>query len=767
MTVLDHIVQSLRLATHFNKHDVAAPSVILWTDGDRHWESVASRVGESLDRFYILGEDGDTPGRGPSTWIRYQLTAESDKEGIPVIYLPGLPRHAFRSAVNFPDEARHLYALQFQGQFWTQLNAKDWTPGALLGSGNGGLGLDLAQDQATIKALAMQLEAVLDTSVTKLTGKRLESADFNGLAMGDPVGTMLRWLSDPVSAESTWTPEQRSAFQGICRDEFDFDLRGEGRIGAAEKLVEGGGAWDKVWARYEEGPTNYRGMREALGLVKAVDLFQNANPRLPENNKTAENALRTALTALSGKAEFPATQAIIKLEKEHRPRAGSVWAQLGDAPLAEAISHLGAMITAIKEGFPGSAWDELAEHYLKAAWKVDAEARLAFAAVRNHDDIVAVTAALQAVYLPWLAKQADRLGPIISTYPNPEPKTARGLKVDPGTVYLFVDGLRADLASELCRLLGYSGLHPSVTSDWSALPTVTATSKPAWEPLTTQLCGEKLPEGFGPQLASDHSDLNTAKFRKELVGLGITYFESATTADPSGTGWTEAADFDSRGHKDGAKLAWRIKEELQVVRHRVTELLQVGWKKVVIVTDHGWLWMPGGLPKTDLPKHLTASKWGRCAVAKEGVQHSLPTAPWFWGSEHHVVLAPGVTALWNGVEYAHGGLTIQEALTVSITVTNDSTSGLADVSIVSVRWLGLRLQAEFEGATPDLFVDVRAKAADPSTSFFDPKEPRPIRPDGKISTLIGDESHEGKSATLVVLHQGEVICKEAVTVGEN
>lgn len=34
MTILDHLLQSLRLATHFNKHDVAAPSVILWTDGD-------------------------------------------------------------------------------------------------------------------------------------------------------------------------------------------------------------------------------------------------------------------------------------------------------------------------------------------------------------------------------------------------------------------------------------------------------------------------------------------------------------------------------------------------------------------------------------------------------------------------------------------------------------------------------------------------------------------------------------------------------------
>ena len=36
--------------------------------------------------------------------------------------------------------------------------------------------------------------------------------------------------------------------------------------------------------------------------------------------------------------------------------------------------------------------------------------------------------------------------------------------------------------------------------------------------------------------------------------------------------------------------------------YRVESLLAAGWREVRIVTDRGWLLLPGGLPKTDLPK---------------------------------------------------------------------------------------------------------------------------------------------------------------------
>ena len=134
-----------------------------------------------------------------------------------------------------------------------------------------------------------------------------------------------------------------------------------------------------------------------------------------------------------------------------------------------------------------------------------------------------------------------------------------------------------------------------------------------------------------------------------------------------------------------------------------------------------------------------------------------------------MVLAPGVTAFRNGVEYAHGGLTIQEALTLTLTVGASHSAELASVAITSVRWLGLRLNVEVQGVTPELCVDVRTKAGDASTSLLGKTAARqPVRPDGKASVIIAaDEDYAGAAAMLVVLHRDEVVAKCPVTVGEN
>jgi hypothetical protein len=768
MRVIEHLVASLHAAATYNKHDVAAPSVILWTDGQRLWEGVASRIGECLERFYILSPEVSGDNAGPSTWIRYRLIDDPDKEGIPVVYLPGIARHAFRSPIGFPEEARHLYALQFLGQFWTQLNGKDWTPAALMSSADGGLSLDLARDSNTLEALSTQLVGVLDAPVASFQGKRLEAADFNTLAASDPAGMLLRWMSDPEKVKAEWSAERMAAFQALCQQQYHFNPVSDGRLVAAEKLVAGGGPWDALWARFEEAPAPYRPLRDVLAMVQAADLFGVSSPRLPQTNQGEEDQLRSDLVALAAKPPQEILGQLAKLADDNRPRTASVWAELGEAPLAQAVSHLGHMARAIQQGLPGTDWTSIAEAYLSAGWKVDAEARRSYASVRDKADMEAVTVALRAAYLPWLEQQAGRLSTWASDYPNRSKATARQQTAEAGTVYLFVDGLRADVAMELSALLEGSGLTPLVATAWAPLPTVTATAKPGWHPLTEQLCGEMLSEKFEPQSIEDGKVLTTEGFRTRISKLGFVWFPGAETGVPSGSGWTETADFDSLGHSEGAKLAWRIHEELQVVRQRISELLRAGWKKVVVITDHGWLWLPGGLPKSELPVHLTASKWGRCATMKPGAQHPLPTAPWFWANQHHVVLAPGVNAFRNGTEYAHGGLSLQEALTVVLTVGGSHGTNLADVTISSLRWLGLRLNVEVQGATSEFCLDVRTKAADASTSLLGKTAARqPIGIDGKVSILITNDDHAGAAAILVVLHGDEVVAKCPVTIGEN
>ncbi len=767
MTLLDHILSELKSAGNYNRHDVAKPSVILWTDGESLWKKVAGRVAKSRPAFFQLEPRGIQEYMGPATWIRYRL-GKHDGEEIPVVYLPGISRAAFRSPQGFPEEARHLFALQFLGQFWTHPNGKDWTPAAVLSSHEGGMGLDLARDAATMEALSAQLLGVLDTPVESLRGRRLGAPDFNNLAVNDPNGMLLRWIADPKKAEAEWPVERWTAFVAICQQQFGFNPARDGNLHAAEKLAEGEGMWEGVWSRFEEAPSTYRAVRDALARVQPKDLFGATSPRLPQINRAAEDRLRQDLLALAGRPSQEVLGQLVKLANDHRPRASSIWAQLGEAPLAQASTHLGRMAQAIQQGMPGTDWESIAKAYLSSGWQVDAEARKSYAAVRDKADLDAVTAALRTTYLPWLEQQAKRVAAWASDYPNPAKPSARHLPAEPGTVYLFVDGLRTDVALELATLLEGTGLSPASEIAWSPLPSVTATAKPAWNPLAEALAGETLSEKFEPQVAGDGKPLTTEGFRTRITQLGFVWFSGAETGDPSGCGWTEAADFDARGHDEGAKLAWRIQEELQVVRQRISELLQAGWKKVVVTTDHGWLWLPGGLPKTELPAHLTASKWGRCAAPQPGAQHHLPTAPWFWAGQHHVVLAPGATAFRNGVEYAHGGLTIQEALTLMLSVGDSHRAEMANVAVISVRWIGLRVHVEVQGATEAFAIDIRTKAADASTSLLGKNAARqPLRADGKASIVIADDDFAGSAATLVVLHKEDVVAKCPVTIGEN
>ncbi len=45
-TVFDAILASLAKASDYNRNDMVAPAVVLWTDKDRQWEPLADRVND-------------------------------------------------------------------------------------------------------------------------------------------------------------------------------------------------------------------------------------------------------------------------------------------------------------------------------------------------------------------------------------------------------------------------------------------------------------------------------------------------------------------------------------------------------------------------------------------------------------------------------------------------------------------------------------------------------------------------------------------------
>jgi hypothetical protein len=772
MTILASILQSLRNAAFYNRHELAAPPVILWPDEERLWGRCVEPLRASYPALWSLGDYSPGEASGPAVWLRYRLETQGG-EDVPVIYLPGIDRSAFRSADQCPDRVRHLFALQFQGQFWTQKNGKNWTPFAFFSSADGGLGLDVAGDQDTKKAIQESLPKLLAVELDALRGRRLEAGDFRAIVTKDPARTLLRWMGAPdkIRQELEKSGSEWTSFRAVCRNTYGFDPEKDGAITAAEKLTSDKQAWVLVWRRYKEAPRVYPGIKELLDSKGQINCFEPQSEYKPRCNRNEEDRLEKDLIKLSSVTPRDAIEKIQALAAEHAERSTWVWATLGESPLALAIGHLRELAEIVQTSRNPSAWEALAEYYSTIGWKADRSVLRALDAARTAASLKAVTAAIRAVYLPWLEKFSLLTQAPAVTYPVTGPQTCRTLPVEEGTVYLFADGLRMDLAKWLEEKLLASGQLVEVTlsSEWSAIPTVTSTAKPAWMPLAAKLGGPL--EGVGFQCREQNGKaLVHARFKQLLAELGISFLESNELGSPTDCVWTEFGSIDKYGHDQGAKIAWRVGEELAGLQQRIADLLEAGWSKVVVTTDHGWLMIPGGLPKAELPKHLTESRWGRCAIPSPGAQHGYPMTSWFWDCAEAVVLAPDIKCFVSGQEYAHGGLTLQEALIPSLTVSAKKEGGAKSVVLKEMKWSGMRLNVVLEGAQ-GLTIDIRSRVADAASSMA--AKPMTCEADGRKTSLlvVEDEARGvdvGAPAFLVVVDQtGQAIFKHPVVIGED
>ena len=373
------------------------------------------------------------------------------------------------------------------------------------------------------------------------------------------------------------------------------------------------------------------------------------------------------------------------------------------------------------------------------------------------------SAAVQHVYTPWLRDLAEQFQACVKQTPLPGREVARLKDVAPGTCVFFADGLRYDLGQRLKGLLEAKGLVVQIHHHTAALPTVTPTAKPAISPVASKIAGLTAGEEFRPSVAQDQKDLTVDRFRKLLDEGGFQILAGGETGKPDGRGWTESGNLDQSGHQEGLNLARRVREHLDGFVERISGLLEAGWQEVRVVTDHGWLLVPGGLPKADLPKYLTATRWGRCAVVKPSATVDYPSFTWFWSEDVRVASPYGIDCFVAGKEYSHGGLSVQECVVPQLVVRHGKKAGLS-AKIEQVRWSGLRCRVTIGGDFAGCSVDLRDKPADPG-SFADGCEARGL---GRKRCVWSspDDSREGSSTTLVLLDSsGSVVEKMPLVVG--
>lgn len=771
-TLLEGLIRSLAEAARHQPGVEERPAAILWTDAKGEWRPLLPSLRERLPQLLVLGEYNPEERTGPAIWLRCAIAGTLDDvelpdDEVPILYMADVTRQSLRAGDECPRELQPLVALQYRGVVWTQRNGRDWTIEAFLVSDDG-LGFDVAKDAATKRSIMASLPVLADTPVSRLTG-RLEAKDFDKLMVGDQPRDLLRWLSDPDHARETYEAEGKwHPFCSRCRKDYGFDPETEGELMAGERLgLHDDGVWTALWSRFCESPAAYPGLSDLLKRSKPIGTLTFVKESWPDENEEAETQLRDALAGLDGVEAGVARDRIEQLEQEHAARRRWVWSRLGLAPLAHALEHLARLAERTESHVGGDSPDEMAKIYAEGGYLADDAAMRALASVKSSADWKAVSAAVRAVYLPWLEAAAERLQRLAADAPLPHAGQQPAITCDVGACILFADGLRFDLAQRAVAACDERGLRVTQNRRWAALPSVTATAKPAVSPVAGQIRGVGLPENFTPEIEASGQGLTTARFRKLLEESGYQVIPTGDVGDPgarNARGWTEFGQIDRRGHDMKAALAGQLDDELDRLTERVVELIDAGWRTVRILTDHGWLLVPGGLPKHDLPRYLVECKWSRCAAIKGESKVSVPTAGWHWNHAAEFALAPGACCFSAGNEYAHGGISLQECLIADLIVQPAEETSTGSASIVDVQWVGLRCRVTVEPADTACSVDVRTKPAAATSSVA--TSTKRLDDKGRAGLVVENEDLAGTAAVLVVLDtEGRVLTRQPTTIG--
>ncbi len=765
-TFLDALADAIEAASSHNRQDQVPPVAVLWTDEARQWEDLLPLLKDRLPLF-VLGKYAPDDQTGPAYWLRCIIARTISHPGlpegkVPILYLPGYSRQDMRALETCPVELQPLAELQYRGVLWNQKNGRDWTVNAFLQSKDGGLGIRVEGDQGTREALQRSLLKLAEEPIEAIhRAAPIRAFYLDGLIHPDNVKNVLRWLNDPKGYRDECSDQEWAAFVALCESHYDFHPEKDGPVTAAEKLGHQHGNWDMVWRRFAEAPASYRVIPDRLREAKpqmTLPLLDHSES-WPQNSESAEIALRDALVGLSGLDPDAARRKILELEQNHGERRSWVWASLGSAPLAWAIEHLATMARVTERMAWGTSISEIMQKYADDGWVADLAVLDALASVERLEDVRAVRSAVLTVYRPWLERIVEAFQDAIAASEPDGYQAESPPEVADGTCLLFVDGLRFDLAHRLGTMLEQKGIDVEVEPRLTALPSVTATAKPAISPAASELVGG---EGFETVVKANGSKVTAQVLRRVVGDAGFQVLGDEELGDIAGRAWLESGSIDAYGHEHGWRVAHHAAAELRGLADRIAGLLDYGWQRVVVVTDHGWLLMPDGLPKVELPEHVTEIRKGRCARLKEGSQVDQQVLSWHWNRTVRIAVAPGIHCYESGKEYEHGGLSPQECVVPILTATGQASR--ATVSIGEVRWRRLRCNITIEGSATGARVDIRTKGGDAATTLaMGGKE---LGAESEVSLLVEDATREDEAALVVVVgSDGTVLAQTSTIVG--
>jgi hypothetical protein len=742
---------------------------LLWTDAESHWLPLLPHLQAAMPQVFTLGAYNPKERSGPAIWLRCVVDRALPEvclaeRVVPILYLPGVTRFQLRAGAECPAMLQPLIELQYRGRVWYQKNGNDWSVEAFLVSEDG-LGLDLARDARTKEALARALPLLAETPLDGLRGHRLEAEDFDKLSVSDPTRDLLNWMIGEVAFRKGMHDDRWRSFCGVCRSEFKFDPDKRTPADAAAALIEGGGKWDGVWHRFREAPRLHAGLAQLLREVPGQMKLGGDPERTPRANDAGEALLRRELAAVAALPHAQAIERVLVLEADHGPRRSWVWSELGQSVLAGALEPLARLASAARTTLGGATVAAAATAYADGGWGSDRAALEALVSVTSQADLQIVQPVVKALYGPWLDASARHFQTLFSAAEGAVRGQVSGTSSEKDACVLFADGLRFDIATILKDRCEAKGLQVRLSHRLAPLPTVTATAKPFATVVSDCLEGGEDVIDFNPRIRDSAQAANAQRLRDQMLEVGVDVLLDEVRPPKAGAtgGWVETGRLDELGHKLGAQLAVHLDAEVDALRDRIEGLLAAGWRRVRVVTDHGWLLLPGGLPRVDLPTFLAATKWARCATVKGNSQTSMPTYLWHWNTHVRIASPPGIACFSAGNEYAHGGVSPQECVVPDMVVERGDAGVTA--CITGVVWRGMRCRVSVTTSDPKVRADLRLNWKQPSTSIAG--SIKEVGPAGEASLVVTDDNHEGTAATVVLIDEGgNVLDRKPTTVGD-
>ena len=691
--------------------------------------------------------------------------ADWDEDEIPVIYLPGVSKADFKNIEETADSLQPLMEYQFTGNLWLQENGKEWTILAFMQNEDQGLGLDIARDAATKYALIKTLHNYIHEDKSYYKGQI--TADFlNQKLVPEIIPNLLKWMEGGDTALDSLKKEKLEAFKEVVQSQYGLRLDHSLVLDFALHLGMQKDSWTNVWQYFANAPHKFPKVIEYLDQATPSDLgagmFKLLDESWPSVNKNKEKELENDLKKIIKKTPRDAHKALIKLWEEHKIRLQWIWAEMEKAPFAISLPYLLQLAELSTKAYDNSSINGLTTYYKEEGHLLDSALRkIALSgSSKDHHEMLSAMAGL--FYEPWIQKLTFKFQELAKENCNDITDLNAAKEIDNAGFILFVDAFRYDLAIDFCNHLP-NNFEVELKQSWAALPSLTATSKPSVSPIASMLSKDSAIKDFQPNFKSGNP-CSPYYFKKELKEKGIEFINSPSgITDPKMRYWMEIGDIDKKGHQEQSVMFKRIPELLTELKETVTRISAKGVTQITIVTDHGWLLLPGGLPSEKLHKDLAETRWGRCAEMKEGAVTNNLQLPWSWNPNEFIAYASGVSFFKKNEEYAHGGISIHECMTPFITIKTKEETSNTKALIEEYKWVGMRLLASTVGTLENGFnIDVRSKRENADSSIIFGS----VKHEGLDWKLMVDGDFEGQAGYLVLLNsEGIILDSKLIEIG--